>query len=106
MMDITATQPSHNGDKDKTTGKFLPKNRAGKGNPHCKIVNDFRTVFLKTITPKDVEDMLKVILAQAIAGDTKSLTYLLDRSLGKATQNINVESSTLKTYLGINIDEV
>jgi hypothetical protein len=102
---ISSTGSLPNGSPKDT--KFKKGNKFGKGNPHGKKVNDFRTAFMQAITPEDVKAMLCVLKKQALDGNLDALKYALDRALGKATQNLNVDATgTMKTYLSINIEEV
>jgi len=54
-----------------------------KGRPKKFTIHDY-------VTSDDVQELLKVALDLAKKGNTDMVKYVLDHSLGKAPQNINV----------------
>jgi hypothetical protein len=86
---------------------FQKGNKHGKGNPHCKKVADYREAFLSVVTPEAMRDIVQVLIDKAKEGEDWAVKYAIDRALGKATQNINVEANgIMKTYLGLSLDEI
>jgi hypothetical protein len=65
-----------------SNGQFGPGNKAAKGNPHARHVARLRSALFKTVKPKDLRDVVAVLLAQAQAGDVASIKELLQRLLG------------------------
>ena len=65
-------------------GKFAPGNPGGPGNPHVRKVAKLRRAMFKAVTPKDVADVLAMLVAQAKAGDLVAAGMLLDRVFGRA----------------------
>src|SRR5262249_51017625 len=51
------------------TGKFLPGNRCGSGNPHYRKLAANRTAFLEAVGPEQVKALAAQLLARALAGD-------------------------------------
>ena len=76
------TEPSTNG-RD-TSGKFLPGNAGGPGNPYAQKVAKLRAVMLSAVTEKDMRAITKKLVKLASAGDLKAIELLLNRTLGKA----------------------
>lgn len=67
-------------------GHFIKGNKEGRGNPHSKQVNAFRSALLEAVKEKDVKDIVKRLLKQALEGNTAACKILLDRLLGPPVQ--------------------
>lgn len=63
-------------------GRFQKGNKEGKGNPYSKAVNRFRTALFGAVTPEDFTKIVETLKEQALSGDLKAITILLDRLLG------------------------
>ncbi len=63
-------------------GRFQKGNKEGKGNPYSKAVNRFRTALFEAVTPEDLKKIVGTLKEQALNGDLKAITILLDRLLG------------------------
>lgn len=67
-------------------GHFIKGNKEGRGNPHSKQVNAFRSALLEAVKEKDVKDIVKRLLKQALEGNMAASKILLDRLLGPPVQ--------------------
>jgi hypothetical protein len=65
-------------------GRFIPGNKAAKGNPFAKRVAALRASLYEAVTPADMEAVVKKLVIQAKAGDVASIKELLQRLLGPA----------------------
>ena len=65
-------------------GKFLPGNRAGKGNPHAQKVQQLRGALLAAVKVSDIRDVIRRLVEAAKAGDVAASKLILDRCLGPA----------------------
>mgnify|MGYP006273182639 CR=1 len=72
-------------------GRFAPGNKAAKGNPHAKRVQDIRGAMLDTVTYKDVRDIVRSLIDKAKGGDVQAAREVLDRSLGKVKQPMEMD---------------
>ena len=72
-------------------GRFAPGNKAAKGNPHAKRVQDIRAAMLDTVTYKDVCDIVRSLIDKAKGGDVQAAREVLDRSLGKVKQPMEMD---------------
>lgn len=71
-----------NGDHD-VAGRFLPGNKAAKGNPHAKRIARLRAKLLATIRPADLAAVVKSMLDKARDGDVAAARLLLEYTLGR-----------------------
>jgi hypothetical protein len=81
--------PSPNGDNGQAEardekGRFLPGNPGGPGNPHAVAVAAWRKAIVLTVSPADLEAVIRVLLERAKAGEPWAVKELLDRCLGRA----------------------
>jgi len=63
-------------------GRFRPGNRAAKGNPHAAAVARLRSALLAAVTPDDVAEIVRALVAKARRGDVVAARELLSRVLG------------------------
>mgnify|MGYP003294739890 CR=1 FL=1 len=77
-------------DKDKKTGRFTAGNKAAKGNPYVKKAAEFRKALYTAVTAQDIKRIVDKLKAQAMAGDLKAISLLLDRLLGSIATGIDV----------------
>jgi hypothetical protein len=66
-------------------GKFLPGNRAAKGNPYARKAAALRAALFKAVSASDLRAVVKQLVAQAKQGDVQAAKLLLERLLGPAT---------------------
>ena len=60
--------PSADG-RDAGSGRFLPGNRAGRGNPQARRVAALRATLLQTVTPDDLTAVVRALIDKAKGGD-------------------------------------
>jgi len=80
----------NNGGRDASTGRFTPGNPGGPGNPYARATAAFRSVMLETITEADIKAVVKILIKSARSGESWAIRELLDRTIGKATQAVEV----------------
>ena len=66
-------------------GRFLPGNPGGPGNPLAARVHEHRQAVIAAVTPEEVQQVFRVLLDKALAGDVVAAKVLLDRLFGRAT---------------------
>jgi hypothetical protein len=64
-------------------GRFAKGNKGGPGNPFFRASAERRRAFLSAITPEEIGQVARKMLAQALAGDAASAKLLLLYSIGK-----------------------
>ncbi len=77
------TAQSGGGDRDPHSGRFLPGNPGGRGNPFAKRVAALRSALLDAVTPDDIAAAVRALIEKAKAGDVAAIRELLDRCIGK-----------------------
>ena len=77
-------------DKDTKTGQFTAGNKAAKGNPYTKKAAALRKALYNSVTAQDIQQIVDSLKAQAMAGDLKAISLLLDRLLGSIATGIDV----------------
>ena len=58
-----------NGGRDSRTGRFLPGNRGGPGNPHARRVAKLRSTLLRAVSADDVRGIVQGLVNSAKAGN-------------------------------------
>ena len=79
---MTPLDPSGDG-RDPGTGRFLPGNPGGSGNPLAKRVAELRIALLDAVTPDDLRAAVGALIDKAKSGDVAAIRELLDRCIGK-----------------------
>ncbi len=74
------------GDGRDGTGRFLPGNRGGPGNPHARQVAALRSALLATVTASDLREMTTKLIALAKSGNVMAIKEVYDRTLGKPVE--------------------
>src|SRR4051812_24643619 len=69
--------------KDSATGRFLPGNKCGRGNPHYRRLAANRTAFLEAVGPVQVKALAADLLKRALAGDVDAARLVLAYALGR-----------------------
>lgn len=81
-MSESNSQPDGPGGRESSSGRFAPGNKAGRGNPHAAAVQKLRSALYKAVTPKDLAEVVGVLLSKAKAGDIAAVRELIHRLLG------------------------
>jgi len=80
--------PSPTADNGRTDhgrdGRFLPGNRAARGNPFARKVGQLRSAMLRSVKASDVKAVVVKLVEMAKSGDVQAARLLLDRCLGPA----------------------
>ena len=73
-------------------GHFLPGNKAavGRGNPAESRITSWRRAFTRSVTAADVTKAMQKLLDAVDNGESWAIKELLDRTLGKADQRLEV----------------
>lgn len=79
------TEPSTNGRTAK--GHFAKGNPGGPGNPHAKRVAGLRQALLEAVSEDDLRAIAKTLVKKAKGGDLPAIRELLNRVIGKATDD-------------------
>jgi hypothetical protein len=85
--------PSGDG-RDGRTGRFLPGNRAGRGNPQARRVAALRATLLREVTAGDLRAAVRALIDKATGGDVAAIRELLDRCIGRAAPSDETEAPT------------
>ena len=93
----SASTNGGNGPDHGPDGRFVEGNSGGPGNPRAPRVQAWRTALAEAVTPEDVGDVVKVLVAAAKEGKPWAVTLLLDRCLGKPKQAIEIEAEIENT---------
>ena len=83
-----------------TTGKFLPGNAGGPGNPHAAKVGKLRATMLASVTTKDIKALTQKLMAMALDGDLKAAELLLSRLLGKPASDAQGTTVAIQNNVG------
>lgn len=83
-MPSPAESNGHHG-RDKS-GRFASGNRAGKGNPLARKVQQLRTAMVDAVSDADVKEIIAALVTAAKAGDVTAAREILDRTVGKPAQ--------------------
>jgi hypothetical protein len=65
------------------SGRFLPGNPGGAGNPFALQAARLRSALYDAVTPNDLAAVIQVLVAKAKEGSVPAARELLDRLLGK-----------------------
>jgi hypothetical protein len=69
-------------------GRFAKGNSGGPGNPFAANVAQLRKAALKIVTPKEMEDVFRVLLLRAKTGNLEAMKLLFLYTLGKPAELI------------------
>ena len=64
-------------------GRFLPGNPGGPGGPRRGVRVDYRDAVNRACTPADLEEVVRALVREAMAGSEQAAAILLERVLGK-----------------------
>lgn len=87
---MTVAQPSPNGPNRDALGRFAEGNPGGPGNPLAKRVADVKRAFLEAVTVEDIAAIARRLVQDARAGDNVAAKIILERTLGKDANPIEV----------------
>ena len=69
--------------RDPQTGRFLPGNSGGPGNPYAARVATYRTALLEAVTPGDLAAIVRTLVQAARSGDVAATKIVFERTLGR-----------------------
>lgn len=96
-------------DRDPTTGKFLPGNRA---NPGGRPKSDLSLTVLidEVVSPNDWRFIIATLKKRARRGDVRAIEMLMDRRFGKPVQqteaNVNLSGGLVLEMFNSNLKKV
>lgn len=92
MIDKPPESPSHaEGNGRDPKGRFGKGNKAGKGNPHLRRVRQLTSALLREVSPEDIAAVIRSMIDAAKGGDPAAAKVVLERTLGKVTEKIEVD---------------
>ncbi len=65
-------------------GRFLPGYAGGPGGARRKLSAEYRAAVDNACTPKDLEEIMRALVREALAGNERAAAIVLDRVIGKA----------------------
>ena len=74
------------GDGRGPNGRFLPGNRAGRGNPLAKKAQQLRVGLMQAVKPGDLRAVILKLVELGKGGDVAAAKLLFDRVLGPAVE--------------------
>jgi hypothetical protein len=96
--------------RDPATGKFLPGNREGRGNPFLAEQNKFRAAVFRNIREGDVDEITRSLIEQAKQATSDGLRAkaLFFEIIGAKVKQVEakVEGENVKLYVGVDCDQV
>ena len=84
-MTTTALTPAPNGHRD-GSGRFLPGNPGGPGNPLARQIGRLRSALHEALTVEDMARVVRAMLKRAQAGDVAAARLCLEYAIGKPMQ--------------------
>ena len=66
------------------SGRFLPGNPGGPGNPHATQVSRLRSAMLRCVTEDEIREVVGKLIELAKRGNVPAAREILDRCLGRA----------------------
>ena len=84
--------------KDPTTGRFLPGNKCGHGNPHYRRLAANRTAILDAVGPEQVKGLFANLYANALAGDVDAARLILAYAVGKPQLVLDPDRADLEEF--------
>jgi hypothetical protein len=69
--------------KDPATGRFLPGNKSGRGDPHYRLLAAKRTAFPAAVEPDQVKALAAYLFKRAMAGDADAAQMVLAYAVGR-----------------------
>jgi hypothetical protein len=90
--------------KDPVTGRFLPGNKCGRGNPHYRRLAANRTSFLEAVGPEQVKALAADLFKRAMAGDVDAARLVLAYAVGRPQEPADpdaVDANEWRLHLGL-----
>lgn len=75
---------------DEKNGRFTVGNKAARGNPYTRKAAAMRKAMYNSVSADDIQQIVGTLKKQAISGNLKAITVLLDRILGTAQTGIDL----------------
>jgi len=76
---------------------FKKGNPGGPGNPLAGKIAKLRASIVDAVTPEDFKKIAKKLLALALTGDVQAIKELMNRTIGKEKQILEIEAP-IKLY--------
>lgn len=75
-------------ERDPTTGHFLRGNQMARGNSRSDVArgHELRRAMLAAVTPEDMAEIARALVAEAKGGNVFAASLLFDRVIGKVKQ--------------------
>lgn len=64
-------------------GQFARGNPGGPGNPFARYVGQLRSAMIAAVQPEDLQHIIRVLIALAVAGDLAAARLVLQYTVGK-----------------------
>lgn len=98
--------PNLNDFKDKH-GKFIKGNPGGPGNPFGSRQQEYRELFLTTVSPAKFKKIIKKVAEKALKGDLSAAKILFERICGKLPEGTTLSVSNGKdgAIIQIRVDD-
>jgi hypothetical protein len=72
-------------------GRFVPGNAAGVGHGRPKSRHELEGAIRAAVTPEELVQVIRALLARALRGDVRAATVVLDRLLGRVPIRVEDE---------------
>jgi hypothetical protein len=79
-----------NDGKDKKTGRFLAKNKRGRGNPLNAQMQKLQHAAVKAVTPNDMRILIRKMLAAAKKGNVPAANFIGKYLLPEVPKDLNI----------------
>jgi hypothetical protein len=92
-----------NGARD-ARGQFAPGNRGGPGNPHLRHAAALQRAVREAVTGDELQKVLRKLRDQALEGDTAAARLLIERCIGKASDEprmFSIDVGDISTTVGV-----
>lgn len=74
------------------SGRFLPGNREGRGNPANRRAQKLRNALIRAVTPDDVRAVAATLTEAAKSGDVQAAKLLLSFVVGRPASTIELDA--------------
>jgi hypothetical protein len=81
--------------KDPSTGRFLPGNKLGKGNPHYRKLAENRSAALAAVSPEQIGQLFRKWFELALAGDGHAMRLICDYCIGRPVEVVDADAADL-----------
>jgi hypothetical protein len=78
--------------RDPVSGRFLPGNCGGPGNPYLRLMARFRGAVAEAVTPEQIREVMGWLYTEASKGSVPAMREFLDRTVGKAVPSTEHEA--------------